>query len=160
MMIKPIQTLVLCAMGWPALMLADAQASPALPPNPPDCITAAAAHHQVSPYILRAIAWQESRLNPAAVNRNRNGSVDYGAMQINSIHLPRLAAFGVDEKRLMEPCVSAYVGAWLLREQFERYGNSWQAVGAYHSRTPALNARYAAGVRRTLARWGVELALQ
>lgn len=127
--------------------------------HPADCITAAAVHHQVSPYILRAIAWQESRLNPQAMNRNTNGSVDYGALQINSIHLKRLAQFGVDATNLMDPCVSAYVGAWLLREQFERYGNTWQAVGAYHSRTPALNARYAAGVRRTLERWGVQIAL-
>ncbi len=134
-------------------------APPEPPPHPADCITAAAVHHQVSPYILRAIAWQESRLNPAAVNRNTNGSVDYGAMQINSIHLKRLAAWGVDERRLMEPCVSAYVGAWLLREQFERYGMTWRAVGAYHSRTPVHNARYAAGVRRTLQRWGVQLQL-
>ena len=141
------------------LMAPQGWAGDAPPSHPDDCLTAAAIHHQVSPYILRAIAWQESRLDPEAVNHNKNGSVDYGALQINSIHLKRLAPFGIDATRLMDACVSAYVGAWLLREQFERYGNTWRAVGAYHSRTPVLNARYAAGVRRTLERWNARVDL-
>jgi lysozyme-related protein Hpa2 len=127
------------------------------PPNPDDCITRAAEYHQISPYLLRAIAWNESRMQEKAVGHNRNGTRDLGAMQINSIHLPRLREFGVDERTLMNPCVNAYVGAWLLREQLQRFGNTWQAVGAYHSQNPGLNARYAQAIQRTLQGWGIAL---
>ena len=34
--------------------------------------------------VLRAIGWHESRLDPAAVGHNANGSIDIGAFQINS----------------------------------------------------------------------------
>ncbi len=36
----------------------------------------------------------------------------------------------------MQPCVSVYVAAWRLREMTNKYGNTWAAVGAYHSETP------------------------
>ena len=120
-----------------------------------DCIHEAAVHHQVSPYVLRAIAWQESRMRADAVGKNRNGTLDYGAFQINSIHLPRLKSYGVNVQTLMDPCLSAYIAAWILREQMNLYGNTWRAVGAYHSRTPALNVRYAQSVIRILRSWGI-----
>jgi soluble lytic murein transglycosylase-like protein len=128
-----------------------------LPPNPDDCISRAAAQHQVSPYVLRAIAWNESHMRAQAVGRNRNGTRDLGAMQINSSHLPRLRQYGLDEQALMEPCTNAFVGAWLLREQIDRFGNTWRAVGAYHSQTPAHNTRYALQIQQTLQSWGLEL---
>ena len=124
---------------------------------PADCIDEAAMHHRVSPHVLRAIAWQESRMRPDAIGKNKNGTRDYGAFQINSIHLPRLRNYGVDVKTLMDPCSSAYVAAWILREQIQLYGNTWRAVGAYHSRTPALNVRYAQSVVRVLRSWNVEI---
>ncbi len=34
--------------------------------------------------LLRSIAEAESGLNPAAINRNSNGTYDFGVMQINS----------------------------------------------------------------------------
>jgi hypothetical protein len=55
-----------------------------------DCIDDAADYHRVHPYVLRAIAFQESRMRPAAVNRNADGSVDFGMMGINSVHLAEL----------------------------------------------------------------------
>ncbi|WP_249215608.1 lytic transglycosylase domain-containing protein [Burkholderia contaminans] len=55
-----------------------------------DCFDDAASFHHVNPVILRAIAIVESGGKTDATNRNSNGSVDYGMMQINSIHLPSL----------------------------------------------------------------------
>jgi soluble lytic murein transglycosylase-like protein len=52
------------------------------------CYETAAQYQRVSPLILRAIAWQESHGRADALNHNANGSVDYGLMQINSVHLP------------------------------------------------------------------------
>jgi soluble lytic murein transglycosylase-like protein len=122
-----------------------------------DCIDDAAAWHQVNAQVLRAIGWQESRLNPSAIGRNANGSTDFGAFQINSAHLPELARFGVTAQSLADGCVSAYVAAWHYRRQVDRFGNTWAAVGAYHSRTPALAASYAARIASVLQTWGVPL---
>lgn len=118
-----------------------------------DCFDAAAAYQHVNPLILRAIAWQESRNRANAMHLNANGSVDYGLMQINSIHLSPLARFGIGREALMSPCKSVYVAAWLLRRQVDKYGNTWAAVGAYHSATPALRDEYARQISGILRRW-------
>ncbi|HDR9834213.1 TPA: lytic transglycosylase domain-containing protein [Burkholderia multivorans] len=118
-----------------------------------DCFDEAARYQKVNPLILRAIAWQESRNRPSALNKNTNGSVDYGLMQINSVHLSTLSRYGIDRNTLMEPCKNVYIAAWHLRQKMNRYGNTWQAVGAYHSETPALRDKYARQIAAILAQW-------
>jgi len=118
-----------------------------------DCIDDAAARHQVDALVLRAIGWQESRLQPAAVGRNANGTIDLGAFQINSVHLPELRRYGIDRAALADGCVSAEVAAWHYRRQIEQHGSGWHAVGAYHSQTPARAAWYANQVAAILMRW-------
>lgn len=120
-----------------------------------DCIDDAALRHQVNALVLRAIGWQESRLQPAALARNANGSIDVGAFQINSVHLQELGRFGIDRTALADGCISADVAAWHYRRQIDLLGDSWQAVGAYHSRTPARAAWYANQVAAILMRWSV-----
>ena len=118
-----------------------------------DCFDDAAAWHHVNADILRAIAWQESHNQPAAKHKNANGSVDYGVMQINTIHLATLKQYGIDRDTLMEPCKNVYVAAWHLRQQVNIYGNTWAAVGAYHSATPQLRDQYAGQIEQILVRW-------
>ncbi|MCO8591629.1 lytic transglycosylase domain-containing protein [Burkholderia multivorans] len=118
-----------------------------------DCFDEAARYQKVNALILRAIAWQESRNRPSALNKNTNGSVDYGLMQINSVHLSTLSRYGIDRDTLMEPCKNVYIAAWHLRQKMNRYGNTWQAVGAYHSETPALRDKYARQIAAILAQW-------
>lgn len=120
-----------------------------------DCIDDAALHHQVNPYVLRAIGWQESRLNPQARHRNANGTTDLGAFQINSVHFPALHRTGITSEALRDGCVSAYVAAWHYRRQVDRLGNTWSAVGAYHSTSQTLNHVYANAIARILESWGV-----
>jgi soluble lytic murein transglycosylase-like protein len=106
---------------------------------------------------LRAIDIVESGGKPWAVGHNNNGTVDIGAMQINSIHLPELARYGMTQDDLFDGCKSIYTGAWILRKAIDRYGNTWQAIGTYHSSTPALRDQYAAkvkGIAEQLARYG------
>jgi hypothetical protein len=118
-----------------------------------DCIDDAAARHQVNALVLRAIGWQESRLQPEALARNANGSVDMGAFQINSVHLSELGRYGIDRAALADGCVSADVAAWHYRRQVDRHGDNWLAVGAYHSQTSARAAWYANQVAAILMRW-------
>jgi hypothetical protein len=118
-----------------------------------DCIDDAAAHHQVNALVLRAIGWHESRLQPQALGRNANGSIDVGAFQINSVHLSELGRYRIDRAALADGCTSAEVAAWHYRRQVDRQGNSWQAVGAYHSATPARAAWYANRIATILMQW-------
>ncbi|RQH06132.1 lytic transglycosylase domain-containing protein [Paraburkholderia dinghuensis] len=118
-----------------------------------DCFDEAARYQKVNPLILRAIAWQESHNRPDAVHRNANGSTDYGVMQINSVHLPTLLQYGISQSTLMEPCKNVYIAAWHLRQKMNKYGNTWAAVGAYHSESPSLRDRYAQDIAGILRQW-------
>ncbi|CAN7583392.1 lytic transglycosylase domain-containing protein [Trinickia sp. LjRoot230] len=119
-----------------------------------DCFDAAAAYQHVNPMVLRAIAWQESHNRANATHANANGSVDYGVMQINTIHLPTLSKYGIGRQELMSPCKNIFIAAWQLRRQILKYGNTWAAIGAYHSATPALRDQYARQIAAILRRWG------
>lgn len=134
--------------------LPAAQAKPAAVSDAPwdACFSAAAQLHQVNEQVIRAIARQESAMRPQAVRQNRNGSVDLGLMQVNSLWLDQLAAHGIDAVKLMDPCINIYVGAWILGQQIRRHGNTWKAIGAYHSMTPGHNERYAWAIHARLQR--------
>lgn len=145
---------------WPAVapgrhVLIAATLLCAAPLARADCFEDAAGYQHVNPWVLRAIAWQESRGRADAIHRNRNGTIDYGKMQINSIHLRRLSSYGISKDALMHPCISVYVAAWRLREMTNKYGNTWAAVGAYHSETPAERDKYAHAIHAILIRRGV-----
>jgi soluble lytic murein transglycosylase-like protein len=135
-----------------AVTLALAAASPLAHA---DCFDEAAQYQKVNPLILRAIAWQESHNRPDAVSRNANGSTDYGVMQINSVHLPTLSKYGISKSTLMEPCKNVYIAAWHLRQKMNKYGNTWAAVGAYHSESPPLRDRYAQDIAAILRQWNL-----
>lgn len=75
------------------------------------CLLPAAQRHGVNPQILRAILQVESGMRPHVVSRNRNGSIDVGMAQINSIHFRELAQWGITPERLLDPCVATHVAA-------------------------------------------------
>lgn len=122
-----------------------------------NCIVEASTYHSVNSSILEAIVRHESRGRADVVSRNTNGSVDIGLTGINSIHIPELMSKGVAPSRLKDECVSIYVGAWKLSQSMFKYGNSWWAVGAYHSKTPRYNLRYQALIYNELVGMGVML---
>lgn len=81
--------------------------------------------------LLEAISKVESGHNSLAVNRNRNGSVDLGHMQVNS---GWQKSGKIDWKKLTDANYCTYVGAWVLAQEIERYqGNVWAAVAAYNT---------------------------
>jgi lysozyme-related protein Hpa2 len=105
-----------------------------------------AAKYGLDPALLYAISITESGARPNAVAKNANGSIDRGAMQINSIHLPRLEKLGIRKDDLFNACVNVDVGAWILDECFKRWGVNWDGVGCYNSNTPKFRQSYAAKV--------------
>ncbi len=75
------------------------------------CWQSAAQRYGIHKTILRAIALTESVMDSQAINRNPNGSVDVGLMQINSRWFPRLAEIGIQPGDLWNPCTNIHVGA-------------------------------------------------
>ena len=97
------------------------------------CWQSAAERYAIHETILRAIAQTESAMDPHALNRNDNGSVDIGLMQINSRWFPILAENGIQPGDLWNPCTNIHVGAWVLAGEVRRFGYTWQAIGAYNA---------------------------
>jgi soluble lytic murein transglycosylase-like protein len=112
--------------------------------------------HVIDPILLQSIGWQESRGRAAAVGPLLpDGNRALGVMQINTIHLPALKAQGIGRNDLFDPCTSVMVGAWVLRDCIDRFGQSWRAVGCYyagpHSKSFDKMASYVADVKRHYA---------
>ena len=99
-------------------------------------------HYNIPPLLLKKIATIESGINPKALNRNANGTLDYGLMQINSAHLRRLSKWGINEQNILDPKVNIFVGSWLLSEHIKAHGFNLQAVGRYHSATPVYKEKW------------------
>lgn len=134
-----------------ALILASANASAF-------CFEEAGRVFDVNPKLLKAIAFTESSMNPSAFNdKNRNGTADYGLMQINSTWFERLEAKGISRDVVInDPCTNVFVGAWILAQNFETSGETWLSVGAYNAgyskRTEGARQKYIGIVQTNLAR--------
>lgn len=114
------------------------------------CFDEAAKRYQVPVALLKAISKVESNGNPKARNTNKNGSTDIGHMQINSSWLPTLAKYGIDAKKLEDPCINTNIGAWVMAHNIARYGLTWTAVGAYNAVTPSKRDVYAKKIEKAL----------
>lgn len=128
-------------------------------PQEQTCFIKAASMYQVPVKVLISIAKVESGFNPYALNvagasfmpsnrneawsiiyRNYYSSIDIGIMQVNTYWFKKLNIpywYGLD------PCYSIMLGAYVLREKINRYGNNWFGIAAYHSANPYSNNRYA-----------------
>ena len=93
------------------------------------CIEDAGYYHNVNPKLLYAIAVVESGLNPRAVNVNKDGSKDFGMFQINQWNLRKL---GFTKKTAFDPCKSAYIAGYVLKQCVNRYGYTWKAIDCYN----------------------------
>ena len=122
------------------------------------CFDQAAAYYQVPEILIRAIAYHESGMNPTLVNVNVGGSRDIGLMQINEWWLPKIRKLGIQEKDLYDPCVSIFVGTWVLAQNMQQTDDVWEAVGAYNagwSKEPEREKRrkkYVQRIKRQVAR--------
>lgn len=125
------------------------------------CFEAAGARYSIDPLLLRAIATVESRLNPKAINHNRDKktgeilSTDYGVMQINSVHIPGLRSAGIVsgyQDLLDNPCLNVQTGAWILARHFQTCRINWNCLGSYNAgfkdRNNAIREAYANRVYR------------
>lgn len=98
-----------------------------------NCWAAAAYRYQVPAELLYAMGSVESSHNPKARAVANDGTYSVGLMQINSSWFQTLRRYGIEEGHLWEPCTNIQVGAWILRQEVDRYGYSWEAIGAYYA---------------------------
>lgn len=97
-----------------------------------------AARHEVSYKKLIRIAYVESKFNVKAVRHNRNYTMDYGIMQINSIHWTTTC----NEYNVFEFEGNVSCGAKLLAMHKRYKAIDSNYVGRYHSKTPSLKLKY------------------
>jgi soluble lytic murein transglycosylase-like protein len=118
--------------------------------------------------LAMAIARQESGMHPYVLNlagkdvypdsrekalkiaeraERRGISFDVGIMQINSYWIRK---YRIPLPLLLQPRSNIYMGCWILKQEINRYGLNWQAVGRYHSPTAWRAADYARRVRSHL----------
>jgi len=98
----------------------------------------------ISPQLLWSIAKVESNFDPGAINRNHNGTYDFGIMQINSSWYPALGR--AIWNQLGNPCMNVHVGAWVLAQCIQKHGNTWEAIGCYNASSKTKRVRYAVKV--------------
>lgn len=124
------------------------------------CLMMASQTYSVPPAVMVGIMQVEGGQVGQQV-LNTNGSYDLGPMQINTIWVPRLAAYwGVNEataKRWIrdDPCTNMGVSAWILRRHMNETGSLSKAIAFYHSRTPALGYQYKNRVVSAMRRNGL-----
>lgn len=125
-----------------------------------DCVILAANKQRVPANVLLALASIESGKNGQYV-RNKNGSLDIGHFQINTIHWKangRFAQFPAITKQdvAWRGCYNAELAAWLLRQHIEEPTGQdfWTRAANYHSKTPKYNAAYRSKLIPLAVRWG------
>ncbi|MDR3191480.1 MAG: lytic transglycosylase domain-containing protein [Treponema sp.] len=101
-----------------------------------EMILDAAEAHKVPPSLAFAVAWEESRYRPRAVNaNNRNGSVDRGLFQLNSRSFPKLS-----ETDFFDPRINTWYGLAHLRWCLDTGGSEVVALAMYNAGTVRVNA--------------------
>lgn len=107
------------------------------------CVVRAASFYQVDPNYVRAILVVEGG-QPGTKSRNRNGTHDYGLMQVNTWWIKQPGMEGIDLHMLRNDiCTNIFVGTWILATEIrDAGGDIWKGVGNYHSRTPKFHNRY------------------
>lgn len=106
------------------------------------CINQAAEAFHVPAQLILSVMKQENGRNGDAIH-NKNGSIDYGIMQINSSWLPTLSKYGYSKYDLQfDPCKNVTAGTWILAKSLAEGKSLWSGIGNYHSHTPKYNEVY------------------
>lgn len=109
---------------------------------PIECINHAAITYNVpAALIISVLAVESGEVGMASPNKN--GTYDYGPMQINTIWLERIRPYGYTREKIQfDPCANVMVGTWILSMNIADASDLWRGVGGYHSYTPHLNHAY------------------
>jgi soluble lytic murein transglycosylase-like protein len=101
---------------------------------------------------LGAIACVESRLNVGALS-------PAGARGVMQVMPSNARAVGMHPDLLWDACTNIYMGAFVLAQMKAKYGNTWEAVGAYNASCTKLKGDACRKARTNYA-WQVYRARQ
>ena len=117
------------------------------------CINKAAIDYHIPATAIISVLKTEGG-KVGAASKNKNGTFDYGPMQINSIWLPKLKAMGYTQKQLQyDPCINVRVGTWILAQKVADGKDWWNGIGNYNSYTQKFNQKYSFKVKRNYERF-------
>ena len=97
---------------------------------------------------------KEKALEKGQEAQNANRSFDSGVMQVNSFWLKK---YGIPLEAALDPGANIFLGSWILKQEIERHGQTWNAVGAYHSPDEARSRRYIELVKAALEKGPVKV---
>ncbi|WP_165873408.1 lytic transglycosylase domain-containing protein [Parasulfuritortus cantonensis] len=112
-----------------------------------ECWGDAARAYGLDPMELGAIACVESSMNINAVS-------PVGARGVMQVMPSHAARFGLDPALLFDACTNIYMGAYVLAEMKAKYGDTWEAVGAYNAACTKLKGHACRKARSDYA-WAV-----
>lgn len=109
---------------------------------PMSCINQAAIQYSVPASLIISVLKAENGHKNSAT-ANKNGTYDYGPMQINTAWLKTLARYGytVDDLRY-NACLNVNAGTWILAKALLSNKLLWQGIGNYHSYSLLQNKMY------------------
>ena len=122
-----------------------------------ECVAAAARHHDVPLALLLGVNSVEMGNTNQNVG-NKNGSLDTGAFQINSIHFAEAATYGATHADLASRgCYNAQYAAMLLSRALnhptQQHKDYYTRAAGYHSWTPRYNKIYRKKLIRYTRQW-------
>jgi hypothetical protein len=121
-----------------------------LKPVTAQCVYSSAQYFDIPFAALVGVLSQEAG-RVGQYRNNTNGTRDNGPMQINTVWMDQIQKRGITELQIRNNgCLNVFVGAWILSQHFQNIENKWQAIGAYHSKTPKHNKKYQKLVRQRL----------
>jgi hypothetical protein len=114
---------------------------------PIECINRAAVKYHIPATVIVSILKIEGG-KVGQVSVNKNGTLDYGPMQINSSWLKRIKQYGYDAEKIKNnPCANVNVGTWILAQEIGNSVGWWKGVGHYHSHDAMLSYGYSQKVK-------------
>lgn len=100
---------------------------------PIECINRAAMAYHVPATLIISILNVEGG-HKGTASKNKNGTYDYGPMQINSIWLSTIKPYGYTKEMIQyNPCANVWVGSWILSRKIAESPQLWRGIANYHS---------------------------
>ena len=100
---------------------------------------------------------KEKALEKAKEAETEGRSFDSGVMQVNNFWLKK---YGIPLEAAIDPLANIFLGSWILKQEIDRHGQTWNAVGAYHSPNEDRGRRYAEMVKDALGKGPVKVSVR
>ncbi len=118
------------------------------------CGIAASVKYDIPANIFMAIVEKEGG-KPWQVVKNKNGTVDIGPMQFNTVYLKELEKYGIEPKDVAASgCYPYDVAAWRVKNHLKNdSGDIWTRAANYHSRNKNVNSIYRKDLILKAVKW-------